>query len=85
MNVCSIFEWVMIALGAVGICIGQYEMAMFAFLVCGQLRIEDKLDRLANRESSNYSMILYSLLSLCEEADNADRIKEEIEKEERNK
>ena len=70
MNLYIIFEWIMIALGIVGICIGQHEMAMFALLVAGQLRIEDKLD---------------SLLSLCEEADTVERTKKEIKKEERNK
>lgn len=70
MNVYRIFEWIMIALGTVGVCIGHSEAAMLAFLVCGQLRIEDKLE---------------SLLSLCEEADVKDRIKKEIKKEERHK
>ena len=85
MNVYIIFEWVMIALGTVGVCIGHYEMAMLAFLVCGQLRIEERLEALANRESKDFSTIMYSLLSLCEEADVTDRIKKEIKKEERRK
>ena len=85
MNLYRIFEWIMIALGTVGVCIGQNEAAMLAFLVCGQLRIEERLEALANRESKDYSMILYSLLSLCEEDDTADRIKKEIKKEERRK
>lgn len=85
MNLYSVFEWITIALGIVGICIGQYEMAMLVFLVSGQLRIEERLDALAKRERNDFSMILYSLLSLCEETDMADRIKKEIKKEERHK